>query len=589
MKRDVLTKPGDYSAVFYDARRNLWLLFPCPVAVHVAHRLSEVLPALAAVEHDTVRGGYWAAGYLTYEASPAFDPALTARPPGTLPLLWFGIYEEPLIIAPPVPDSGSRMELDWKATLTRREYEQALERIKTYIHRGETYQVNYTFRLCAAFSNNPWQLFAQLIAAQYPKYGAFLNTPDWALCCASPELFFRQEDDEIISRPMKGTMPRGLWYEDDLEKAQRLRRSQKERAENVMIVDMVRNDLGRIAEVGSVQVVNLFEVEQYPTLWQMTSTVRCKSRAPMPRLFEALFPAASITGAPKPRTMQLISHLENTPREIYTGTMGFISPHRRAQFNVAIRTVMVDKRSGSAQYGVGGGIVWDSKPASEYEECRTKALILTRSTPEFSLLETLLWTPEEGFFLLEEHLLRLNHSVLYFAFAADMGTLRRLLMDSTSTLSPVPHKIRLLVSRPGAATVECSPVSFPKHPFTVRLAKQPVDASNPFLYHKTTRREVYLQARQDFPDYEDVLLWNQKGELTESCIANLIVEIQGEWFTPPTACGLLPGIYRSHLLRQGKVTERVIHLEELKTCSRIFLINSVRGQWECRWLPEDLT
>ncbi len=297
--------------------------------------------------------------------------------------------------------------LSWEPSICRKTYEAGIQKVRELIRKGDTYQVNYTYRLRAGFAGDPWALFAGMVQAQGAHYSAFIHAGDWVICCASPELFFRRQGADLLCRPMKGTSPRGLWSADDAAQAEALRTSVKNQAENVMIVDMVRNDLGRVARLGSVGVRSLFDVEKYPTLWQMTSTVKCETSASVPEIFGALFPAASITGAPKVRTMAIISELEDSPRRIYTGSIGFIAPGGFAQFNVAIRTVLIDRHAQAAEYGVGGGIVWDSVPETEFEECQTKSRILTTPRPQFALLETMRWTPKEGFYLLDLHLRRL--------------------------------------------------------------------------------------------------------------------------------------------------------------------------------------
>lgn len=570
--------PADDAALIHDAANKRWLAFSNPLAIYVAHGTDEVIPAMEAIEKDVRERGLWAAGFVSYEASPAFDPALEVKTPGACPLLWFGLYGEPEEVSPSFVDDREFGPLDWQAFLDPDEYRRSIERIKDYIGLGETYQVNYTYRLRTRFTDDPWPLFARMIRAQRCDYGAYISTRDWTICSASPEMFFDRYDGELASKPMKGTMPRGLWYEDDRQKADDLYHSEKNRAENVMIVDMVRNDLGRIADTGSVHVSGLFDVEQYPTLWQMTSTVKCTTNAGMTDIFRALFPPASITGAPKTRTMQIIAELENAPRQIYTGTIGFVAPNNRAQFNVAIRTVLVDRRKGTAEYGVGGGIVWDSTAGSEFEECRTKARVLTQCPPEFSLLETLLWTPDEGFFLLDRHLERVKKSAEYFSRPVDTDEICGLL-DEAVRGQAQSCRVRLLVPEDGLPSIDVRLFIPHTGDYRIRLAKEPIASSNVFLYHKTTNRRVYEEALQDCPVCNDVLLWNENGRITESCIANVIVEMDGELFTPPVSCGLLPGVYRAHLLDQGKIREREIGVDELRGCTRIWLANSVRGQW----------
>jgi para-aminobenzoate synthetase / 4-amino-4-deoxychorismate lyase len=566
-------------AILHDAQSQSWLRFRSPIAILTAHTPAQVLPLLNEIQQQVDRGLY-AAGFVSYEAAPAFDPALKTGATD-FPLVWFGIYEQLETIDIPRFTSQS---LQWLPGVSQLQYRQAFDRIKAYIRQGDTYQVNFSFRLNADFHQSPWHYFCHLIQVQNGRYGAFIETEEWAICCASPELFFRQDGQVIQCRPMKGTVARGMSFEGDRQLAQWLRNSAKNQAENVMIVDMIRNDLGRISQIGSVQVSSLFDIEQYPTLWQMTSSVKGETNANLSQIFQAMFPCASITGAPKKRTMEIIHELEETPRKIYTGTIGFITPARTAQFNVAIRTVLIDKVSQAAEYGVGGGIVWDSQAGDEYEECCTKAKILTVAPPEFSLLESLLWTPEEGYFLLDLHLKRLAQSSAYFdiplATPPGTGIALPAIQEQLLTLTATERqKVRLLVSQQGNVTIESSPLIETSHPLNVCLAPTPVDSSNVFLYHKTTHRQVYQQAQAACPGYDDVILWNEKGELTESCLANLVVAIEGKHYTPPVSCGLLAGTFRSWLLQQGLIQERIIRVQELAN-AQVFLINSVRQKRE---------
>ena len=573
-------RPGE--VVLRDDGTGRWLRFAQPRETIVARRLTEVVPALERVAACVGDGGAWAAGFVGYEAAPAFDAALCVRPDdGRFPLLWFGIYERPEIVEPPRPSAVGTSVPDWQPSVGESEFRAALARIKAHIRSGETYQVNYTFRLRALFSADPWAVFARLAAAQEALYAACVDTGDWVLASASPELFFRLDAEVIASKPMKGTAARGLTLVADREQAAALRDSEKERAENVMIVDMVRNDLGRIALDGSVAVPRLFDTERYPTLWQMTSTVTARTRAGLVELFRALFPPASITGAPKVETMRLIAALETEPRRVYTGAIGFVGPGRRMQFNVAIRTLAIDRRSGRAEYGVGSGIVWDADPDREWAECRTKTRVLTAMRPEFRLLETLRWTPDEGYALLDRHLLRLADSAEYFAFTCDLEGVRTELMRATPRAGNGAQRVRLLLARSGAATVEAGPLpAMPTVRPRVAVAGMPVDSSDPFLYHKTTCRRVYDEARAAHPDCADTILVNERGEITESTIANVAVDIEGRLCTPPVACGLLAGTLRAELLARGELVEQVITIDELRGSPRVLLLNSVRGQWQ---------
>ncbi|MDD5711834.1 MAG: chorismate-binding protein, partial [Smithellaceae bacterium] len=373
--------------------------------------------------------------------------------------------------------------------------------------------------------------------------------------------------------------PRGLTRKEDDELALGLRFSEKNRAENVMIVDMIRNDLGRVARPGSVQVESLFDVERYPTLWQMTSTVSAETEASFCEIMRAMFPCASITGAPKKRTMEIIAELETVPRRIYTGCIGFLAPGRRSQFNVAIRTILIDKNENTAEYGSGGGIVWDSICADEYGECLLKAQVL-KGRPAFSLLESLLWTPEDGYSLLEPHLARLGDSACYFSFPFDPDLARMRLETEAERFSREPRKVRLILARDGSLTchAEVLDAEQMKGSVTLKLSREPVDAADIFLYHKTTRRKVFDAAREGLTDCDDVLLWNDRGEITETCTANFIARIRDRLVTPPVSCGLLAGTYRSWLISQGAISERIITKEDLESCTELYVINSVRGQ-----------
>lgn len=565
-------------AVVYDAVQGRWLQFHRPEEEFVARRPGEVLDLLAAVERGVEDQGLAAAGFVAYEAAPAMDAALAVRAAGDFPLAWFGLYRraEPIDLPPP---PAAPLALDWAASIDENEYARAIARIRQYIAAGDTYQVNYSYRLTARFDGDPWGLFLDLVAAQGCGQAAYIEAGDWAIASASPELFFRRQGSQLWSRPMKGTAARGLSQAEDLRQAAWLRASEKNRAENVMIVDMVRNDVGSIARPGTVSVARLFEIEKYPSLWQMTSTVSGTTEVGLAGLFRAMFPAASITGAPKARTTEIIAELETTPRRIYTGSIGFVTPGRVAQFNVAIRTVLVDRRAGGAEYGVGGGIVWDSQAGAEWQECRTKARVLAHPRTQFDLLETLRWTPGEGFFLLERHLARLAGSADYFARPLDVERVRQALDAAAAAWYGGPRRVRLTVSAGGEPRVESAPLEPLPLPYRVRVARRAVDSSDVFLYHKTTWREVYRRALAETPGCDDVLLTNERGELTESTIANLIVELDGRLVTPPVRCGLLAGTLRAQMIEAGRVVERVVTVDDLHRASAVHLANSLRGTW----------
>jgi para-aminobenzoate synthetase/4-amino-4-deoxychorismate lyase len=475
--------------------------------------------------------------------------------------------------------------LEWNATVSRSDYEKALHEIKARIAAGITYQVNYTYRLRAPFRGDPWRYFQGLAGTARSGYPSYLDVGRWAVCSASPELFFRLDGDEVESRPMKGTAARGMMLKEDDERARTLQASEKDRAENLMIVDMIRNDLGRVAETGSVAVPRLCTVERFPTVLQMTSTVTARVTRSFSDLLAALFPCASVTGAPKVSTMRIIAELESTPRGLYTGGIGFLAPAGsgiRAQFSVAIRTVTVDRQAGVAEYGVGGGVLWDSDPGEEYRECEIKTRILSRGSPAFELLEAILWSPGDGYFLLDRHLARLGDSAAYFDVPVNLGSTRKALDAFAADLPPQDHKVRIAVDRSGAAGITAQALSATARPRVQRicLAASPVSSADVYLFHKTSRRAALERELAGHPGCDDVILWNERGEVTESCTANVVVERGGVKFTPPVACGLLPGTFRAELLDSGSITERIITRDMLRAAEGIWLINSIR-----KWMP----
>jgi para-aminobenzoate synthetase/4-amino-4-deoxychorismate lyase len=562
-----------------------WLAFGEPQRLIIAATPQEVPAALHAVSTAVEVDGLYAAGYLSYEAAAGLELATHAA--SGPPLLWFGLYAAPQVyeILPPVTKGVSQPSLSgpWEPALTETQYREAIATIKEYIARGHTYQVNYTYPLRNGFVGDAYAYFHQLVQAQQAAYAAFLDIGRFVICSASPELFFRLDGETLRSKPMKGTAPRGLTSAADEKQRQWLATSTKNRAENVMIVDMIRNDMGRVAALGSVHVPRLFEVERYPTLLQMTSTVEAQTTAPIGEILRHMFPCASITGAPKVRTMEIIRQLEPEPRGVYTGVIGFIAPasgaqERRAQFNVAIRTVVIDRERETAVYSVGSGIVWDSNAAEEYAECRLKADVLTVQRPRFSLLESLLWTAEEGYFLWAEHWHRLRQSADYFQYPLDQAAIQKALQVLSERLFTA-HKVRLALGQDGQFTLDEEPlvgVAGISPPVRVGLAATPVDRQSVWLYHKTTRREMYAAARSERPDCDEVIMWNRDGELTEATTANLVLSRAGKLWTPPIESGLLAGTFRAALLAQGVIAERVLMLDDLSTAEEIFLINSVR-------------
>ena len=538
-----------------------------PLETRVASRIEEVLPVLAFAE-EQARAGAYVAVMIAYEAAAAFDNALSTHAGGEFPLVWVGVFDGAAARAEYA--GGSFVSEGWKPRIDKAEYDAAVRRIHELIAAGDTYQVNYSFPLTSSFTGDGFAWYRELCAAQGAPYSVYLDLGRYQVLCLSPELFFSRNGDHVVTKPMKGTKSRGRWLEEDLDHAAWLRDSRKDRAENVMIVDLLRNDLGKVSVPGSVRVSSLFDVERFETVWQMTSTVESTLQpgTSLVELMSALFPCGSITGAPKIRTMQIIRELERFPRGVYTGAIGFLRPGGDCFFNVAIRTVTIDTQTSVATFGVGGGVTIDSTAAGEYEECLVKSRFLQSKPVEFELFESML--VEDGkIFLLERHVDRLRNSAAYFGFN----------FNEEALYASLPHipsqraKLKLILRKDGHLTTETSPVIAHSEPKRVALASSPVDSSDRFLFHKTTNR--------DFRD--NVIFYNERNEVTESGIANVVVRLNDELFTPPVSCGLLAGTFRQHLLEEGLIRERVVTVEELKNADEIFLINSVR-----KWMRAEL-
>ena len=579
--------------------------------VIATYNLSDVIPCLERAVFAQ-RAGAFVAGFITYEAAAAFDPALTIlKPDPSLPLVWFGVCQRPIAthatdVGPVYSSNPTRRDStpsqscedrviadtdrrpreyeigEWMAKMSYGEYTSAFLDIKKHLKDGDTYQVNLTFPLEARFSGSVASYYNDLKDAQSANYCAWIHTQDFDVLSLSPELFFHTMDGWITTRPMKGTRSRGINCAADQAICSELALSPKDRAENVMIVDLLRNDLGRIAAIGSVNVTSLFDTEIYPTIIQMTSTIRAKLResTTFPDILKALFPSGSIVGAPKVKTMELITQYESRPRGVYCGSVGYLSPTGEIAFNVAIRTLTL-KPDGMAAYAVGSGVVANSDSFQEYDECLEKSKLLKRvKWPEFQLLETLLFRADEGFYLLKDHLDRMQASANYFGFRCDIENIeKQLLSESRSWRKPM--KVRLLVSRDGALDIQANPIQ-PENgsaPPRVAFAKTPVLSDDPFLYHKTTHRSLYERRLREANDIDDVILYNEKGEITESTIANIAVKLGETWVTPPVSCGLLAGTKRAELLRRRELIEKTITKKDILHAEKIKFFNSVRDEY----------
>ena len=544
--------------------------------MYIAKVADDVGEVLDAVEAACAEGRY-AVGYISYEAASGLDSALTHHDPGGLPLAVFAVFEDNHETSLGVSSTA----LDLSPVISQSDFGNSIRRIKAYLEGGDAYQVNFTHPLRGVAEMSPETVFSFLHQAQPSQYSAFIETEEFAICSVSPELFFELNGTSIRMEPMKGTRPRGRFSREDSELRLDLIGSEKDRAENLMIVDMVRNDLSKISLTGTVRTEELFSIKKFPTVWQKVSTINAETNASLKAIFSALFPCASVTGAPKARTMEIIRELEFQERGVYTGAIGLVKPGRRAKFSVAIRTLTIDKQKKQAMYGVGGGIVWDSDADEEWKESLTKGKILSFESPSFQLLETMLFEPEVGVSLLDFHLERLEDSADYFDFAIDLDIIRKHLI---SLQFSSPSKLRLMLSSDGHYELEAHHLIYSKVEIDLRLAGSAVNSSNVFLFHKTTNRDVYQKALNSVQNCDDVILWNERDELTETTIANLFLEFDGELITPPLESGLLAGTYRRDMLEKKLVREAVVRKSDLKSAKKIYIANSIRGLVSARLL-----
>ncbi len=565
----------------------------------VEARSPDEVPGVLDAVADATREGRWAAGYASYEAAPGLDPALVVRdrpvadPFSTLPLARFDLFERREDATPLRPPSAAFSVWRWNPSVARPDYDRQIERIRAYIRAGDTYQVNHTIRLRGRFAGADRAFYTALALAQRGGHCAYLDLGRFRILSASPELFFRLEDDGLLTtRPMKGTATRGRWPVEDRERAATLLGTEKERAENAMIVDLLRNDMGRISDPASVNVAELFALERYETVWQLTSTItsRLREGLGLRDVFGALFPSGSVTGAPKVRSMQIIAELETLPRGVYCGAVGWVSPAGApgplAEFNVAIRTVVLDTETDTVEYGVGGGITYDSIAEREYAECLAKSRVLTERRPPFDLLESLGYRDGDVLWL-DRHLDRIEASAAYFGFAFDRDAAARAVLDAAVTTTG-DAKIRMLVTPEGSIFCRIEPLE-PLPPESerpivrVEIDTEPIDADDVFLFHKTTARGTYERALARHPGADDVILVNRRGQITEASSSNVAVKVGDGWFTPPVDAGLLAGTYRAVLLDKGRIRERPITVDELRSADELALLNSVR-----LWRPASL-
>ena len=563
-----------------------------PARVLVAHHIDEVKPVLEAV-HAAAEAGHWCVGHVRYEAAPAFDAALQVHAADG-PLVWFEVHDGAPSAWPSAEAAGpAEARATWLPTLARPDFDAAIARIHQAIGDGELYQVNYTAPWMGTVTGEGAALFDALLRAQPGGYAACFTAGDEQVLSVSPELFFDWQASaaggSILARPMKGTAARGATPALDAAAAERLRASPKERAENVMIVDLLRNDLSRIAEPHTVRVPELFHTQALPTVWQMTSDVQARTRSGLrlPDVFAALFPCGSVTGAPKVRAMQLIRELERQPRGIYCGAIGVVRPDGRggiaATFNVPIRTVVM--RGTQARCSIGSGITASAEAGAEWQEWLHKQAFLARASEPFEVLETLALV--DGVYRHQaEHLARMAEAAQHFGYPWQPAAVHACLQALAAQHGSGPWRVRLLLDRFGQPRAEAFALQPTATPVRLQLATRPLaEAHGEWVRFKTTRRAHYAAfAPAPGSGIFDTVLFNAEGEITESTFGNLAMQMDdGRWLTPPLACGLLPGVGRAVALREGRVQEGVVRVQDLHRVRRWAFINSLRG-----WLDAEL-
>lgn len=583
---------------------HLSYIFTNPLNVITCYKPTEIKDAFARLE-TYLNSNYYAAGFFSYEMGYGFENLYKARKSYNFPLIWLGIFKSAIVFdhqtnkfldnnGPPfrrptgrkIKQQSSKYQINnLRLNISQRSYINSVKEIRRLLRQGDTYEVNYTMKYKFDFGGSAYKLYQDLRNKQSVSYSAFIKARDFKILSFSPELFFRKKGRNIQTRPMKGTINRGRDLNEDILNKNELKKDAKNNAENLMIVDLFRNDLARISETNSVKTKDIFCVEKYETLFQLTSTINSvlKKDIGYYDLFRALFPSGSVTGAPKIRTMQIIKSLEKERRQVYTGAIGLFKPDAEAVFNVAIRTILLQGTKG--EMGIGSGIVYDSDPQQEYEECNLKANFLTNPQREFQLIETMLWSKK--FFLLKYHLRRLKESAEYFDFCYDENYLNKALLRIKKRFkSNFSYKVRLLLFKNGDVSityrrqteknVSCQ---------LVTISKQKTNSQDIFLYHKTTQRQLYDIEYQRYKKLGcyDVLFRNEKNEITEGAISNIFIKSKGKYYTPRLSCGLLNGVYRSYLLdKKRDIEEKVLTLKDIQNAERIYLVNSVRGMIKVR-------
>lgn len=570
------------------------LLFLNPKEELVAWHACELERLLQEVDERLAQGAFLA-GYFNYECGEHFvglAPVSAAPTQPNEPIAWLGVFDRPIQfnhragtidgVLPSVLKTPRESEpasvLPSGMQMPIADYKVAIARVQEYLQAGHSYQVNFTDRVLGRMLGTPLSLYQSLLMSQPVPFAAYVNGPAGAILSLSPEMFYRTAHGRITVRPMKGTWRRGVNLDTDVEAEHDLLNDEKNRSEHVTIVDLLRNDVGRICKPGSVKVDKLFSIERYNTLLQMTSTISGSLMKALTssHVFRNLFPSGSITGAPKRRTMEIIRELESHPRGIYTGAIGYFGPDGEACFNVAIRTLATKDQQFTL--GVGGGITADSNAEDEYEECRLKSAFLTNKRPQFSLIETMRCMG--GILLLSLHIHRLAHSARYFGIEYDVLALHAQLTEAAARCGNTESRIRLELHQNGEWKISTSPLETIAWNGRLLLAKENTDSRDIFLHHKTTNRSPYdcglIEAQQ--AGFDEMLYVNEHSQITEGAISSIFLRKGDRFFTPSLRCGVLPGVQRAVVLQQLADTEETkLEIEDLRQADEIFVCNALRG------------
>lgn len=547
--------------------------FTNPINIISTNNIHDITHALQQVK-EAINKGYFVAGFVGYDVVYSFY-SIDRSVESELPLLWFGVFKEPLISETSLK-GVDRLQPQWHMIESKASYIDNVERILESIDDRTLKQVNYTTPFYTSFTNDSTEYYEQLKQAQKARFNALLQFDDFDILSISPEKFFSLKNGVITVRPMKGTIPRGKSYEEDQVRYHWLKNSKKNVYENNIVLQLMEKELKSIAD--NISRFDQYRIEKYPTVYQMTSALRgtVKKELHPVDIFHTLFPCSSITGVPKRKAIETIAKVELSNRGAYCGAIGYFTPDREALFNVAIRTVTIDKRNQLAFYNAGGAITKDSSPIEEFEETIAKTHFLKQKATPFHLLETLLI--EDGtIFLKKKHITRLRNSSSYFDYPFNEHEILQQLNQLEKQYAEGKWRGRLLLDEKGNISIEVFPLEKTPKINEIILANHPIDRDNVFLYHKTTERSIYDNYRKQLTNEQfDILLWNKQGEITEFTIGNVVIEQDGKLITPAVQCGLLPGTFRQQLLEEGIVEEGKIYLKDLAKVKSIWLINSVR-------------